>query len=368
VGGYPIGIPVLDIHTIGAGGGSIARVDPGGALRVGPESAGADPGPASYARGEAMNDLPTVTDANVVLGRLPSDHFLGGKMKLDENRAHAALTELGRKLSLNAFQSAQGVIEVINTHMERAIRLVSIERGYDPVDFALLSFGGAGSLHACELARHLGIPKVIVPPLASTLSAYGMLVADVIKDYSQTIMLAGDTPSEKFLEAFDPLVIRGIQDIQNEGFADEDIHIDRALDMRYQGQSYELAVPYSDNILEDFHRYHEDVYGYARREHAVEIVNIRLRAIGKIDPPSIPASPTGADNPEQAYLEDREVFLTDKPVQVPLYQGELLSPGNSLSGPAIIVRVDTTVYLSDNESAFVDRFNNLIISIPGNSV
>ncbi len=368
VGGYPIGIPVLDIHTIGAGGGSIARVDPGGALRVGPESAGADPGPASYARGEAMNDLPTVTDANVVLGRLPSDHFLGGKMKLDENRAHAALTELGQKLGLNAFQSAQGVIEVINTHMERAIRLVSIERGYDPVDFALLSFGGAGSLHACELARHLGIPKVIVPPLASTLSAYGMLVADVIKDYSQTIMLPGDTPSEKFLEAFDPLVIRGIQDIQNEGFADEDIHIDRALDMRYQGQSYELAVPYSDNILEDFHRYHEDVYGYARREHAVEIVNIRLRAIGKIDPPSIPASPTGADNPEQAYLEDREVFLTDKPVQVPLYQGELLSPGNSLSGPAIIVRVDTTVYLSDNESAFVDRFKNLIISIPGNSV
>jgi N-methylhydantoinase A len=363
VGGYPIRIPVLDIHTIGAGGGSIASVDLGGALRVGPESAGADPGPACYARGQASQDMPTVTDANVVLGRLPIDHFLGGEMKLDANRAQDALTKLGRKLGLDAVESAQGVIEVINAHMERAIRLVSIERGYDPQEFILLSFGGAGGLHACELARHLGIPKVIVPPLASTLSAFGMLVADVIKDYSQTVMLSEDTPGEHFLEAFEPLVLKGMGDLRRENFASEDIQIDRALDMRYRGQSYELTIPFSDNYLEDFHYHHEDTYGYAHRESEVEIVNIRLRAIGKIDPPSLPASPSGDENPKPAYLEDRQAFLKDELRPVPLYRGELLSPGNTLSGPAIIVRKDTTVYLSDKESVYVDRYGNLVITI-----
>jgi N-methylhydantoinase A len=363
IGGYPIRIPVLDIHTIGAGGGSIASVDLGGALRVGPESAGADPGPACYARRDDVDDLPTVTDANVVLGRLPSDHFLGGKMKLDYDRAHFALKQIGGKIGLNALQTARGVIDVVNAHMERALRLVSIERGYDPREFSLLSFGGAGGLHACDLAEQLGIPKVIVPPLASTLSAYGMLVADVIKDYSQTIMTSGEAPKERILADLHALVEQGKRDIQNEGFSPDQILIERALDMRYRGQSYELTIPFSEHYLEEFHRYHERAYGYARRASTVEIVNVRLRAIGLIEPPPLPDYPSRDRNPAQAYLEDRQIFINDGMRNVPMYQGELLSPGNQISGPAIIVRKDTTIYLSENKTIFVDHFSNLIITI-----
>ena len=363
IGGFPIRIPVLDIHTIGAGGGSIASVDLGGALRVGPESAGADPGPACYARRDNADDLPTVTDANVVLGRLPSDHFLGGKMKLDYDRAHNALKQIGGKIGLNALQTARGVIDVVNAHMERALRLVSIERGYDPREFSLLSFGGAGGLHACDLAEQLGIPTVIVPPLASTLSAYGMLVADVIKDYSQTIMTSGEAPKEQILAALHALVEQGKRDIQNEGFSPDQIRIERALDMRYRGQSYELTIPFGEDYLEEFHRYHERAYGYARRASTVEIVNVRLRAIGLIEPPALPDYPIRDRNPVQAYLEDRQILTNDGMRNVPMYQGELLSPGNQMSGPAIIVRKDTTIYLSENKTIFVDRFSNLIITI-----
>jgi N-methylhydantoinase A len=363
VGGYPIRIPVLDIHTIGAGGGSIARVDEGGALRVGPESAGADPGPASYARGGSAYDLPTVTDANVVLGRLPSDHFLGGEMQLDRVRAQAALTRLGEDLGLNVVKAALGVIEVVNAHMVRAIRLVSLERGYDPQDFSLLSFGGAGGLHACELARQLGIPKVIIPPMASTLSAFGMLAADVIKDYSQTVMFSGGTPAEQILTAFKVLEQKGLLDIRNEGFDSEYIHLERALDMRYIGQSYELSIPYGENYLAEFHRTHEKVYGYARYESEVELVNLRVRAIGKIDPPSISPSPPGEVSPDHAFIENREIILDDEPELVPLYRGELLAHGNSFAGPAIIARKDTTVLLSKTDSLVVDHFGNLITSI-----
>jgi N-methylhydantoinase A len=255
------------------------------------------------------------------------------------------------------------VIDVVNAHMERALRLVSIERGYDPRDFFLLSFGGAGGLHACDLAKQLGIPKVIVPPLASTLSAYGMLVADVIKDYSQTIMAPGDAPKEKIMATLHPLVERGMRDIQDEGFSSDQIRIERKLDMRYRGQSYELTIPLCEDYLEEFHDYHERAYGYSRRESAVEIVNVRLRAAGLVEPPSLPEFPFGDLNPAQAYLEDRQVFTSENISNVPMYKGELLSPGNQLSGPAIIVRKDTTIYLSENKTSFVDRFSNLIISI-----
>ena len=359
VGGYPIGIPVLDIHTIGAGGGSIARVDEGGALRVGPESSGADPGPACYGKG----DLPTVTDANVVLGRLPIDYFLGGEIRLDMNRAQSVMNKLGKDIDLDHVKSALGVIEVINAHMVRAIRLVSVERGYDPEDFALLSFGGAGGLHACDLARQLGIPKVIIPPMASTLSALGMLSADVIKDYSQTVMLPGVTPPTQIHDAFGAIEQKGYQDILNEGFTSGDIILERTLDIRYLGQSYELNVPFSENYLADFHRAHQEMYAYSREESEVELVNIRLRAIGKIDPPQINVLPLGDKEPVQAFLEKRQVFLNEKSESVPLYQGELLTHGNLIVGPAIVVRKDTTVLLSADDSFIVDHLGNLIISI-----
>ncbi len=244
VSGCPIHIPMLDIHTIGAGGGSIAHVDPGGALRVGPESAGADPGPACYGRG----DFPTVTDANLVLGRLSAEHFLGGQMPLDVLRARAVMSKLAGKLGLTLEQAALGVIAVSNAHMERALRLISVERGHDPRRFTLLSFGGAGGLHAADLARGLGIPSVLVPPLASTLSAFGMLAADVIKDYTLTVMLPGSTPVPDLSARLDVLAERGRREILSEGVSSDRICIECFLDMRYRGQSYELIVPFSEKV------------------------------------------------------------------------------------------------------------------------
>jgi N-methylhydantoinase A len=227
----------------------------------------------------------------------------------------------------------------------------------------LLSFGGAGGLHACDLARQLGIPKVIIPPMASTLSAFGMLAADVIKDYSQTVMSLGNTTTDQILDAFDHIERKGHRDIRNEGFPPENIHFEHTLDMRYIGQSYELSIPYGENFLTDFHRSHEEVYGYARKESDVEIVNVRLRAIGKIDPPLITSLPKGDAEPDQAFLEAREVFLVEKPELIPLYRGELLTHGNSFAGPAIIARKDTTVFISKADAVVVDHIGNLIISV-----
>jgi N-methylhydantoinase A len=360
IGGYPIRIPVLDIHTIGAGGGSIARVDPGGALRVGPESAGADPGPACYGRGF----LPTVTDANLVLGRLAPDYFLGGEMALDGLRAQAALTRLGEEMGLTAYQAARGVVEVANAHMEQALRVISIERGYDPHDFTLLSFGGAGGLHAANLAHRLGIIKVIIPPMASTLSAFGMLVADVVKDYTLTVMLPGEVSSSTLEEALQPLVDNGLHDIEAEGTPTKDILIERWLDMRYRGQSYELTIPFSSDFREKFHSYHARAYGYQRDNAPIEIVNLRVRAIGKRTPPPLPRLPTNRMDASQALLEYRPVMLDQETdfQQVPYYRGEALQPGNTIDGPAMVVRADTTVYLGINDRVRVDPYQNLLIS------
>ncbi|MBI3760348.1 MAG: hydantoinase/oxoprolinase family protein, partial [Chloroflexi bacterium] len=245
IGGLPLRLPVIDIHTIGAGGGSIAMVDAGGALRVGPQSAGADPGPACYGRGEH----PTVTDANLVLGRLVAENFLGGQMTLDADRSWGALSRLGSAIGLSPVETARGVIEVVNAHMERALRVISVERGHDPRDFTLVSFGGAGGLHAADLARRLGIPRVLIPPLAATLSAFGMLAADVIKDYSQTVMLPGDTPLEALAARLSPLAERGMAEVMAEGVARDDIVVEQFLDIRYRGQSYELTVPFGPSVM-----------------------------------------------------------------------------------------------------------------------
>ncbi len=287
IGGQPIAIPMLDIHTIGAGGGSIARLDPGGALRVGPESAGASPGPACYGTGE----LPTVTDANLVLGRLSADHFLGGKMPLHVDRAVNAIERLGRPAGLDLRHTASGVVEVANAHMERALRVISVERGHDPQDFTLLSFGGAGGLHAANLARKLGIPKVLVPPVASTLSAFGMLAADIVKDFSRTVMLPGTIGYDHLEDRIKPLEERGFQEVVEEGISTENIHLIPMLDVRYRGQSYELTVPFTNTYQEDFHQAHFEQYGYDRRGAELEIVNLRVQAVGKVPQPIIARHP-----------------------------------------------------------------------------
>ncbi len=359
VNGLPIHLPMLDIHTIGAGGGSIARVDAGGALRVGPESTGADPGPACYGKG----NIPTITDANVVLGRLSPTLFLGGAMHLDAERAWQAVATLSDQLGMETTQVALGIIQVANAHMERALRVISVERGRDPRGFTLLSFGGAGSLHAVDLARGLGIPKVLVPPLASTLSAYGILVADVIKDYSQTVMVPGDSPIKALSDQLETLAQRGIKEVQSEGVAQAAIDVERSLDMRYKGQSYELNIPFSSDFIEKFHQQHQKTYGYAKPEEAIEIVNLRVRAISRSNPPPLTPQPLGDSNPEQAFLETRPVIFDQGSIPTPFYRAELLQPGNHLQGPAVVVRADTTILLTPSDKARVDDFHNIIIEV-----
>lgn len=359
VNGHPIHLPMLDIHTIGAGGGSIARVDPGGALRVGPESTGADPGPACYGKGE----IPTITDANVVLGRLTPEMFLGGKMQLDAHRAWHAIEKIGKQLNMETSRVALGIIQVANAHMERALRVISVERGWDPRVFTLLSFGGAGGLHAADLARGLGIPRVLVPPVASTLSAYGMLVADVIKDYSKTVMLPGDTTFHQLSDFLAELTQRGTADVLAEGTDPRDIHLEHSLDMRYRGQSYELNIPFTPTFLGAFHKQHQATYGYAKPEAMIEIVNLRLRAIGKSTPPPLHSQPLGDHNPQQAYLDTRAVIFHHFPTPTPFYRAEELRPGNRLQGPAVVVRSDTTILLSPTDQAWVDGLENIIIEV-----
>jgi len=367
IGGLPIRIPVIDIHTVGSGGGSIAYVDAGGALRVGPQSAGADPGPVCYGRGGTQ---PTVTDANLVLGRLAADYFLGGRMALDVQAAEAALADLARRAKLTprpgltpAQTAALGVIQVVNAHMERALRVISVERGHDPQDFTLVSFGGAGGLHAADLARALGVPRVLVPPGASTLSAFGMLTADVIKDYVQTVMLPGTTPFEELEQRLQPLVEQGRRDLQAEGIAPERISLHRELDMRYAGQAYELTVPLTRDFVAAFHALHQRSYGHSAPEAPVEIVNLRLRAVGSVPRPSLPHAPPGPADPSEALIDRRPVVLADGVADVPFYHGERLRPGHLLTGPAVIVQKDTTVFLGVGERAGVDGYYNLIIDV-----
>ena len=363
VGGYPIRIPVFDIHTIGAGGGSIASVDLGGVLRVGPESAGADPGPACYGHG----DLPTVTDANLVLGRIIPEYFLDGQLTLDPSRSWRTIEQIGNQLGLSPVQTALGIIEIANAHMERALRVISVERGYDPRDFILVSFGGAGGLHAASLAMSLGIRRILVPPIASTLSAFGMLVADVVKDYTKTVMMGGNTPIERISAAMEPLVKLGVSEVISEGISTNRIMVNRLLDMRYHGQSYELTIPFdpsaTTNVGGEFHARHRQAYGYERLDAALEIVNLRVQVIGKVSPPQLDPEPIDNlhTNPDEYLLS--KVYFSDHLEEIPIYRGESLRPGVSFSGPALIVRSDTTILIPGEDLVKVDGFKNLLIDI-----
>lgn len=366
VSGCPIHIPMLDIHTIGAGGGSIARVDAGGALRVGPESVGADPGPACYGRG----DLPTVTDANMVLGRLAADYFLGGQIALDRNRSERAIGKLADALGLDVIQMALGIVEVVNAHMERALRVISVERGHDPREFTLLSFGGAGGLHAADLARRMGIRQVLVPQLASTLSAFGMLNADVIKDASQTVMLTREASFEEVALGFTGLIDRLRQTFNlvdsPAGLAKivEPV-IERFVDMRYQGQSYELTIPFTPQMYADFHQAHRSVYGFGREERPVELVNLRARLVLPTAELRLPEGAPGGPEPDQAWIGCRPVVTGYEQgfQKVSFFRGADLRPGNQLDGPAVVLGRDTTIYLGCSDQALVDSGGNLLIQV-----
>ena len=307
--------------------------------------------------------MPTVTDANLVLGRLSAELFLGGQMPLDASRANYVLAKLGAELKLTADQAALGVIAVANAQMERALRVISVERGHDPRRFTLLSFGGAGGLHAADLARGLGIPHVLIPPLASTLSAFGMLAADVIKDYTRTVMLPGSTPIPNLSAQLETLAERGYREILAENVLADRICIERYLDMRYRGQSYELIVPFSDLVYTDFHRLHELQYGYANNNEPVEVVNLRVRAVGQGTPPPLSPLPVLGPDPEAACLEYRRVIFAGGPIETPFYRAESLKPGNRIKGPAVIVRCDTTILIGPSDRVEVDEFENLLIEV-----
>ena len=279
IAGHPIRVPSIDIHTVGAGGGSIAYRDPGGSLKVGPQSAGALPGPVCYGTGESL----TVSDANLYLGRLVPGFFLGGRMQLHPQRVDKPMEQLARSLGLSPAAAAEGIITVVNAVMERAMRVISIEKGHDPRDFTMVCFGGAGGLHAVELAEALSIPRVLVPKDAGVFSALGMAVADVTRDVSRTVLTRAHMLSREDLETvFRELIDAGTRELTEEGVEKERIRYERSLDMRYQGQSYEITVPLADDPTEAFHLSHERLYGYSRRASVVQIVTLRVRLIAAV--------------------------------------------------------------------------------------
>jgi N-methylhydantoinase A len=359
ISGWPIKVPMIDIHTVGAGGGSIARVDAGGSLRVGPESAGANPGPICYGKGDRV----TVTDANLYLGRLVAEHFLGGRMRLETENLEGFFEELSKEAGLKPVELAEGICEVANATMEKAIRVISVERGYNPQEFTLLSFGGAGGLHAVFLADLLSIPRVLVPENPGLLSAYGMLLADILKDYSLTVMLGGEgTSSREIGDLFLPIEKRGRNELVEEGLGRDTIALERYLDMRYRGQSHEIVIPFTDDYIGSFHEHHERLFGYKNPGREVEIVNIRLRARGVPEKPEVvPLPDAGPELVTGATLGEREVVFRSRAVRSRVVLREKLLPGNLIRSPAVVVEYSATTVIPPGWLARVDGYRNLVI-------
>ena len=363
VAGLPVGVPMLEIHTVGAGGGSLARFDAGGLLRVGPESAGAEPGPICYGRGTQ----PTVTDANLILGRLRPDRFLGGEFTLDSDRARRLTSEWLRaqhsQLTLEQF--AAGVIRVVNANMERALRVVSIERGYDPRDFALVAFGGAGGLHACELAEALAIPTVIIPARPGALSAFGILVSDVVRDFSRSLLwrLSRETPRARLQPEF-----RRLEGMARKEFADEGwrggVQYERSVDLRYRGQGYELNVSASGNVIAHFHAQHQRRYGYSHPGREIELVTVRLRARLRTPQPrmvesAVPRQSRGRPAPGSLA----RVWFAGRPTRTPVFERGELPANRPIRGPAVVTEYSATTVVPPGKDFWIDSAANLMIQI-----
>ena len=376
IAGLPISVPMLDIHTVGAGGGSLARFDAAGVLRVGPESAGADPGPICYGRGTQ----PTVTDANLLLGRLQPTRFLGGDFTLDLDRTRRITQEWLKKqesnLTLEKF--AAGVLRVVNATMEKAIRVVSIERGRDPRHFALVAFGGAGGLHACALAEALSIPHVIVPALPGALSAVGILFSDVVKDYSRTVLwrVSGEVPTGQLNREFAALEDIAANDFRQEAWRGR-ARYHRSVDLRYRGQGYELNIPLTKNLLRDFQHEHHRRYGYTHPNREVELVTLRLRAVVKSPQSRITGEHVGRAThvgtgtparPGRAKLGSissptSPVLFEGKKLPTKIQSRDELRPGRKYSGPAIITEYSATTVIPPRNRFYLDRAGNLVITL-----
>ena len=357
----PVAVSVMDIHTVGAGGGSIARVDEGGSLRVGPESAGADPGPACYGR----SLLPTVTDAHVVLGHFGGAGLLGGEFKLDEARARQAMTALASDLSkvsgkrISVITAAEGVLSVATTNMERALRHISVERGHDPRQFALLPFGGAGGLHAVDLARALRIPTIIAPTAPGALSAVGVLVADVIKDQSRTVMFTYRAKKTTQLgKVFAQLEKEATALLRAEGFPRSKQRHERLLAMRYRGQSFELEVRNTTgDLAAEFHRAHRERYGYAQDQSEIEIVSARLRSFGLVEKLPERRLAAGKSKPHGKVT----AYLGGRKMSVALYKRDELFANTKLQTPCIVTEYSATTLIDADSKARIDAFGNILI-------
>jgi len=354
VSDLPISVPMLDIHTVGAGGGSLAWFDRGGILHVGPASAGADPGPICYGRGEQ----PTVTDANLVLGRLDAELALAGTVRLDEERTHRFMDQ-SRGPIPSVEQFAAGTLRLAEAEMEKAIRLISVERGYDPREFTLVAFGGAGPLHACSLATSLGIPRVLVPVMPGALSALGILMSDVVRDYSRTVMISLGSP-DSFATHFAELESRAEEEFRAEGLSGVSI---RSADLRYAGQGYELNVAAGLGMAADFHAAHRRRYGHADENRKVEVVNLRVRMVAATEEINLPRkSPDGPDC-GHAVVKKKPVMFGDTWLDVPVFGRDLLSPGNRFVGPAIVHEYSATTVVPPESRVEVDDYSNLVIHI-----
>jgi N-methylhydantoinase A len=361
VAGLPVRVPVLDIHTVGAGGGSLARFDVGGALRVGPESAGADPGPICYGKGER----PTVTDANLLLGRLPADQFLGGDFQLDLPRTQSIVAQWLKKnhSNLSPEEFAAGVVRVVNANMEKAIRVVSIERGHDPRQFSLVAFGGAGAMHACELAHALRIPRVIVPAYPGALSALGILISDVVKDHSRTILLRV-APGAAFSARLDPVFAQLKQNIaaelKKENWQGTAV-FEPSCDIRYRGQGYELNLAYGPDVLKRFHAEHKRRYGYSSPERDVEIVTVRMR--GRVASPEKLSRLKIKEEERRLKASNQMVYFGGRRYKTQTIPRSSIQQGRRYRGPAIITEYSATTVVPPGHSLRKDQAGNLLIEI-----
>jgi N-methylhydantoinase A len=367
VAGLPVAVSLMDIHTVGAGGGSIARVDEGGSLRVGPESARADPGPACYGR----SLLPTVTDAHLILGHFGGAGLLGGDFTLDEERSRRALTKLASEMSKAArrqvtpIEAAAGVLSVANTNMERALRRISVERGYDSREFALLPFGGAGGLHAVDLARALRIPRIIVPNSAGALSAIGVLMADVVKDQSRTTMLEFSPGIEKKLDkTFKEMERAAAGSLRREGFPPAKQKHERSLALRYKGQSFELDIKQTGaNLAASFHRAHREHYGYAQESNIVEIVSTRVRSTGIVETPAERRSNAVSRKSFAKAVKNVTAYLDGQKLSVAVYRRDELAAIAQLRAPCIVTEYSATTLIPPGAICEVDGQGNLIVQV-----
>ena len=363
----PIKVPMIDIHTLGAGGGSIAWIDPGGALRVGPASAGATPGPACY---DKEGDQPTVTDANLILGRLSNSSMLAGKVGLNINRSVEVIeTKLAKPLGMSIEQIASGIIKVINASMIKGIRVVSVAKGYDPRDFALIAFGGAGPLHAAELAAELEIPKVVVPVAPGVTSALGLLMSDLRHDYVQTVLRnLNEVNVNELNSLFNSMEQNAYSQMAREGINEKDINLIRLLDLRYKGQAYDLQIPISGGKLSkneiqsacvNFHAAHKNLYGFSIDENPMEIVNVRVTSVAGMNKPSFKNSVSNQINSREK--KKRDVIFGENKLSTDIFVRDDLSVGDKIVGPAVIEQIDSTTLILPRQKACVDNYGNLII-------